>query len=101
MTSLKNRRRDLGKGANNCRRVRSLKGRDIRTVVDGERVAIVSDESEKSRVVPFCDITRQGVKYQSASYLLPGRGDRKKILGPDREAAEGVVGGGKGRTLRQ
>ena len=81
VTSLKNRRRDLGKGANNCRRVRSLKGRNIRTVVDGERVAIVSDESEKSRVVPFCDITRQGVKIPIDVVPVARKGRQEKDLG--------------------
>jgi len=52
VTSLKNGRRDLGKGVTDRRRVRSLEGHDIGTVVDGKRVDVVCGESEKSCVVP-------------------------------------------------
>ncbi len=49
----KDRRRDLGKWTNNRRRMSNLEGRNIGAVVDGERVTVVSGESEKSRVVPL------------------------------------------------
>jgi hypothetical protein len=62
VSPLKNGRRDLGERANNRRRMRHLKGRDIGAMVDGERVAVVSGESEKSRVVPLRDISLGGVK---------------------------------------
>jgi hypothetical protein len=62
VSPLKNGRRDLGERANNRQRMRHLKGCDIGAMVDGERVAVVSGESEKSRVVPLRDISLGGVK---------------------------------------
>ncbi len=55
-------RRDLGEWANNCRRMRVLKGRNIGALVDGKRVTVVSGKSEKSRVVPLGKVSRQRVK---------------------------------------
>ena len=80
VTSLKKGRRDLGKGANEHQRVKSLKGRDIGTVADGKRVAVVSGDSEKSRVVPLCDISRR-VKIPIDVVLVAQKGGQDKDLG--------------------
>jgi len=81
VSPLKNVRRDLGERVNNCRKMRLLKGRDIGALVDGKRVAIVSGESEKSRVVPLLDVIRRGVKILID--IVPGarKGGKDKNLG--------------------
>jgi hypothetical protein len=53
--------RDLREGSNDRRRIRSLKGRDVRTMDDGNGITIVGGEAEKSRVIPLSDIRRGGV----------------------------------------
>jgi len=93
VSSLKKGRRDLGKRANDRRRVRSLKGRDIGTLVDGERVAVVSGESEKSRVVPLCDISRRGVKIPIGFMLVARKGGKDKNLGTGEKSCRRGRGG--------
>jgi hypothetical protein len=61
--------------------VRSLKGRDIRTVVAGERVAVVRGESEKSRVVPFRNVSRRRVIIPIDVVLVARKGGEYKNLG--------------------
>ena len=94
---MKKGRNDFGKGANDHRRVRSLKGRDIGTVVDDERVAIVSGESEKSRVVPLCDISRRGVKIPINIVLVARKGGKDKNLGTSKRSHRR----GRGRSVRR
>ena len=77
----KNGRRDLGEWANNCRRMRDLKGRNIETVVDGKRVTVVSGESEKSRVVPLGNVSRRRVKIPIDVVLVARKGGENKNLG--------------------
>ncbi len=109
-SSLKNGRRDFKERANNCRRMRSSKGHEIGTLENGDRVAVVSGESEKSRVAPLHDksrvaplrdISRRGVKIQMDIVLVALRGERIKLLGPEREAAAGVGGGASAAGARE
>jgi hypothetical protein len=81
VSPLKNGRRYLGERANNRRRMRDLKDREIGALVDGKRVAVVSGESEKSRVVPHHDVSRRGVKILID--VIPGarKGREDKNLG--------------------
>ena len=80
-TSLKNGRRDLGKGANDRRRVRSLKDSKIGTLVDGKRMAIVSGKSKKSRIAPHRDVSHRGVKILIDVVLVAQKGRKDKNLG--------------------
>ena len=81
MTSPKNGRRDLGKGASDRQRVRSLKDSEIGTLVDGERMAVVSGESKKSRVVPHRNVSRRRVKIPIDVVLVARKGGKDKNLG--------------------
>jgi hypothetical protein len=109
VSPLKNGRRDLGERANNRRRMRHLKGRDIGAMVDGERVAVVSGESEKSRVVPLRDISLGGVKIPIDFKPDARKGGKDKNLGTDerrrRRGGERSTrrrgGGGEGRRRRR
>jgi hypothetical protein len=83
VSPLKNGRRDLGEKANNRRRMRHLKGRDIGAMVDGERVAVVSGEREKSRVVPLRDINLGGVKIPIDFIPDARKGRKDENLGTD------------------
>ena len=76
-------RRDLGKWTNNCRRMGNLEGGNIGAVVDGERVTVVSGESEKSRVVPLGNVSRRRV-------IIPIDVVLVARMGPEREAAAGA-----------
>jgi hypothetical protein len=77
----KDGRRDLGEWANNCRRMRDLKGCNVGAVVDGERVNLVSSKSEKSRVVPLGNVSRRRVKIPINVVLVAGKGGENKNLG--------------------
>jgi len=77
----KDGRRDLGEWANNRRRMRNLEGRNIGAVVDGERVTVVSSESEKSRVVPLGNVSRRRVKIPIDIVLVARKGGENKNLG--------------------
>ena len=73
--------------------IRSSKGCQIRALEDGQGLGIVSSEGKKGRTIPLCDISSGGVKYLSTSYLLPGSGERTKILGLTRDATVEAGGG--------
>ena len=89
---LKNGRRDLRERANNCQIMRNLKGRNIRALVDGKRVTVVSGESKKSRVVPLRYVSRRGVKIPIDIEPVAWKRGKDKILRPEREAAAGAGG---------
>jgi hypothetical protein len=74
-------RRDLGKWTNNCRRMGNLEGGNIGAVVDGKRVTVVSGESEKSRVVPFRNVSRRRVIIPIDVVLVARKGGEYKNLG--------------------
>jgi len=80
--------------------------RDIGALVDGERVAVVSGEREKSRVVPLLDVSHRGVKIPIDVVPVARKGGRTTILGPEREATARAGGGaptteaGEGRDAR-
>ena len=80
MSPLKNGRRDLRERANNCRRMRNLKGRNIGALVDGGRVTVVSGESKKSRVAPLRNVSHRGVKILiNVEPVAQKRGKGKKL----------------------
>ena len=81
VSPLKNGRRDLRERANNCRRMKLLKGRSIGALVDDERVAVVSGESDKSRVAPLRDVSRRGVKIPIGIVPVARKGGKDKTLG--------------------
>ena len=60
-----------------------MKGRDIGAMVDGERVAVVSGEREKSRVVPLRDINLGGVKIPIDFIPDARKGRKDENLGTD------------------
>ena len=99
VSPLKNGRRDLGERANNHLRMRHLKGLDIRAMVDGERVAVVSGESEKSRIVPLRDINLGGVKIPIDFILDARKGGKDKNLGTDERRRR--RGGGRSNRRRR
>jgi hypothetical protein len=109
VSPLKNGRRDLGERTNNRRRMRHLKGRDIEAMVEGERMAVVSGESEKSRVVPLRDISLGGVKLPIDFIPDARKGGKDENRGTDkRRHRRGGVGSnrrgggvGKGRRRRR
>ena len=74
-------RRDFGERANNRRRVRSLKGRKIGTMMDGKGVGVMSGEGKKSRVIPHRDIRRRGVEVPINALLVAWKGGKNKNLG--------------------
>jgi hypothetical protein len=74
-----------------------LKSHDIGTVVDGERVAVVSGKNEKSRVVPLCDISRRGVKIPINIVLVARKGGKDKNLGTGERRRRR----GRGRSVRR
>ena len=98
VSPLKNGRRDLGERANNCRRMRLLKGRNIGALVDGERVAVVSGESEKSCVVPLLDVSRRGVKILIDIVPVARKGGKDKNLGTGERSYH--RGGGRSTRCR-
>jgi hypothetical protein len=61
--------------------VRSLKDSEIGTLVDGERMAVVSGESKKSRIVPRRDVSHRGVKIPINVVLVARKGEKDKNLG--------------------
>jgi hypothetical protein len=71
-------RRDLGKGANNRRRMRGLKCRKIKTLVDGQGVTVAGGKREKSRVIALSDICRWGVIITIHVVWVPGKGGKDK-----------------------
>ena len=81
MPPSKDGRRDLGERANNCRRMRNLKGRDIGALVYGERVTVVSGKSEKSRVVPLGNVSCRRVKIPIHVKLVAQKRGKDKNLG--------------------
>jgi hypothetical protein len=99
VSPLKNGRRDLRERANNRRRMRHLKGLDIGAMVDGERVAVVSGESEKSRIVPLRDINLGGVKIPIDFILDAREGGKDKNLGTDERRRR--RGGGRSNRRRR
>ena len=99
VSPLKNGRRDLGERANNRRRMRHLKGLDIGAVVDGERVAVVSGESEKSRIVPRRDINLGRVKIPIDFILDARKGGKDENLGTDERRHR--RGGGRSNRRRR
>ncbi len=58
-----------------------MKGRDIRALVDGERVTVVSGKSEKSRVVPLGNVSRQRVKIPIDIKVVGRKRGKDKNLG--------------------
>ncbi len=66
---------------NNRRRMRDLKGHNIRALVDGERVTVVSGESEKSRIAPLRNVSRRRVKIPIDVVLVARKGGENKNLG--------------------
>jgi hypothetical protein len=58
-----------------------LKGRNIGAWVDDNRVAVVSGERDKSRVVPLRDGSRRGVKIPIGVVLVARKGGKDKNLG--------------------
>ncbi len=95
----KDGRRDSGEWANNCQRMRDLKGRNIGALVDGERVsvAVVSGKSEKSRIVPLGNVSRRRVKIPIDVILVPRKGGENKNLG----TGERHHRRGGGRSIRR
>ncbi len=73
--------RDLREGSNDRRRIRSLKGRDVWTMDDGNGVTIVGGEAEKSRVIPLSDIRRGGVIIPIHVVGVPTKRGKNKYLG--------------------
>jgi len=61
--------------------VRSLKDSEIGTLVDGERMTVVSGESKKSHVVPHRDVSRRRVKIPIDVVLVARKGGKNKNLG--------------------
>ena len=75
-----------------------MEGRNIGAVVDGERVTVVSGESEKCRVVPLGNISRRRVIIPINVVLVARKGGKDKNLGtgersweerPSQERGEG------------
>ncbi len=58
-----------------------MKDSEIGTLVDGERMAVVSGERKKSRVVPRRDISRRGVKIPIDVVLVARKEGKDKNLG--------------------
>ena len=61
--------------------MRNLEGRNIGAVVDGERVTVVSGESEKSRVVPLGNVSRRRVIIPIDVVHVARKGGKDKNLG--------------------
>jgi hypothetical protein len=61
--------------------MRDLKGRNIGALVDGERVTVVSGESEKSHIVPLGNVSCRRVKIPIDIVLVARKGGENKILG--------------------
>jgi len=61
--------------------MRNLVGRNIGAVVDGERVTVVSGESEKSRVVPLGNVSRRRVIIPIDVVHVARKGGKDKNLG--------------------
>ncbi len=61
--------------------MRDLKGRDIRALVDGKRVTVVSGISKKSRVVPLGNVSRRRVKISIDVELVARKRGKNKNLG--------------------
>ena len=87
--------------------MRSLKGRDIGTLENGDRVAVVSSESEKSRIVPLHDISRWEVKIPTDVVLGTRKVGKDKNLETgershhrSRGRSKGQRGGGGATTTR-
>ena len=93
MTPFDDGSRHLVERANKSSWIRSLKGGQIRALEDGQGMGIVSSEGEKGRVIPHRDISLGGVKIPTTSYLLPGSGERTKILELTIDAAAEAGGG--------
>ena len=81
LAPVKDRRRELGERANNRGRMRNLKVHDIRALVYGKRVTVVSGESEKSRVVPLGNVSRRRVKIPIDVELVARKRGKDKNLG--------------------
>ena len=73
-------RRDFGERVNNRHRVRSLKGREIGAMMDGEGVGVMSSKGKKSRVIPHRDIHRRGVEVPIDVVLVARKGGKNKNL---------------------
>ncbi len=58
-----------------------MKGCDIRALVDGERVSVVSGKSEKSRVVSLGNVSRRRVKILIDAELVARKRGKDKNLG--------------------
>jgi hypothetical protein len=52
-----NQRRDLQKGANDIQRIGNLKGHKVRTVVDGDGMAVLSSKGKEGHKPPLSDIS--------------------------------------------
>ena len=83
----------------------NLEGRNIGAVVDGERVTVVSGESEESRIVPLGNVSRRRVIIPIDVVLVARKGGKDKNLGTgERSRRRGGVrsdrrrSGGGGRT---
>ena len=87
----------FGEWANNLRRMRDLKGRNIRALVDDERVTVVSGESEKSCVAPLGNVSRRRVKTPIDVVLVARKGGENKNL----ETGEKRRRRGGGRSIRR
>ena len=92
--------------ANNCQRMRDLTGRNIRALVDGERVTVVGGEGEKSRIVPLGNVSRRREKIPINIVLVAwkggenknlGTGERRRCRGGGRVSARGA---GEGKNAR-
>ncbi len=86
--------------------MRNLEGRNIGAVVDGERVTVVSGESEKSRVVPLGNVSRRRVKIPIDIVRSEGgreqkSWDRRETLPQGRGEEHLPEGWGKGRMLEE
>jgi len=90
--------RDLREGSNDRRRIRSLKGRDVRTMDDGNGITIVGGEAEKSRVIPLSDIRRGGVIIPIHFVGVPTKRGKNKYLGTSERHHR--RGGGRRRRHR-
>ena len=94
---LKNGRRDLRERANNCQIMRNLKGRNIRALVDGKRVTVVSGESKKSRVAPLRNVSRRGVTILINVEPVARKRGKDKNLGTGERSCHW----GGGRSIRR
>jgi len=61
--------------------MRDLEGRNIGAVEDGERLTVVSGESEKSRVVALRNVSRRGVIIPIDVVLVARKEGKDKNLG--------------------